>query len=147
MGHLIRTLASGLCLGTPRINTFSGEAMPGKAEVLFEQWNLKVQCIKDHYPESVVQESIVRSLKGAAVDMAWYMGPTANVWEILQKLIVIFGTVALFNVLMQNFYKVTQGNHEEVPSFTTRLEGTLNQIMLKCPRRIADHEVTCHLKD
>ena len=79
MGHLIRTLASGLCLGTPRINTFSGEAIPGKAEVLFEQWNLKVQCIKDHYPESVVQESIVRSLKGAAVDMAWYMGPTANV--------------------------------------------------------------------
>ena len=60
---------------------------------------------------------------------------------------VIFSTVASFNVLMQNFYKVTQGNHEKVPSFATRLEGTLNQIQLKCAGRIADHEVACHLKD
>ena len=48
---------------------------------------------------------------------------------------------------MQNFYKVTQGNQEKVPSLATRLEGTLNQIQLKCPRRIADCEVACHLKD
>ena len=80
-------------------------------------------------------------------DKAQYVGPTASVSKILQKLTVIFGTVASFNVLMQNFYKVTQGNHEKVPSFTTRLEGTLNQIWLKCPRRIADHKVACHLKD
>ena len=53
--------------------------MPGKAEVSFEQWNLEVQCVKDHYLELVVQESIVRSLKGAAVVIAWYMGPTASV--------------------------------------------------------------------
>ena len=48
---------------------------------------------------------------------------------------------------MQNFYKVTQGNHKKVPLFATRLEGTLNQIRLKYPRRIADWEVACHLKD
>ena len=70
MGCLINTLALGLQLGTPRINTFSGKAMPGKTEVSFEQWNHGVQCIKDHYRELVVQESIVRSLKGAAADMA-----------------------------------------------------------------------------
>ena len=81
--------------------------MPGKTEVSFEQWNHKVQCIKDHYPESVIRESIVRSLKGAAADMAWYMGPTASISKISQKLTVIFGTVALFNLLMQNFCKVT----------------------------------------
>ena len=86
MGHLISTLASGLCLGTLRINTFSGEAMPGKAEVLFEQWNHEVQCVKDHYPELVVWESIVRSLKGVVADMALYMGPTASVSEINSNL-------------------------------------------------------------
>ena len=62
-------------------------------EVSFEQWNHEVQCIKVHYLESVVQESIVRSLKGAAVDMAWYMGPTASVSEILQKITVICGII------------------------------------------------------
>ena len=121
--------------------------MPGKTEVSFKQWSHKVQYVKDHYLELVVWESIVQSLKGAVADMAWYMGPTASVREILQKLMVIFGMVASFDVLMQNFYKVTQGNNEKVPSFATRLEGILNQIWLKCPGRIADHEVTCHFKD
>ena len=79
--------------------------------------------------------------------MAGYMGPSASVSEILQKLTVIFGTVTSFIVLMQNVYKVTQGNHKKVPLFTTRLEGTLNQIRLKCLRRIEDHKVACHLKD
>ena len=80
----------------------------------------------------------MHSLKGVAVDMARYMGPTASVAHILQKLTIIFGTVALFDMLMQNFYKVTQSNHEKVPSFATGLEGTLNQIQLQCPRRITD---------
>ena len=50
-------------------------------------------------------------------------------------------------MLMQNFYKVTQENHENVPSFATRLEGTLNQIQLQCPRRIMHQEVQQHLKE
>ena len=95
----------------------------------------------------MVQESIAWSLKRAAADMAWYMGPTANVGEILQKLMVIFGMVASFDVLMQNLYKVTEGNNEKVPYFATRLEGTLNQIRLKCPGRKADCKVACYFKD
>ena len=133
MGQLITALTSGLHIGTPKINTFSGNVALGKTEVSYEQWSHEVQCIKDHYPELVVQESIMRSLKGAAADMAWYMGPTASVSEILEKHSAIFGTVASFNVLMQIFYKITQGSSEKVPSFATRLEGNLNQIRLRCP--------------
>ena len=70
VGHLLSTLAVGLRLGTPRINTFSGDATLGKIKILFGQWYHEVQCVKDHYPESVVWESIIRSLKGTAVDMA-----------------------------------------------------------------------------
>ena len=69
----------------------------------------------------------MRSLKGAVADMARYMGPTAGVSEISEKLSIIFGTVASFDVLMQNFYKISQGK-EKVPSFATKLEGTLNQV-------------------
>ena len=74
------------------------------------------------------------------------MGPTASMAHILQKLMVIFGMVASFDILMQNFYKVTHSNHEKVPSFATRLEGTLNQIRLQCPGRIMDQDVQQHLK-
>ena len=83
---LLSTFIAGLRLGTPRINTFSGDATPGKIEVSFEQWCHKVQCVKAHYPESVVWESIIRSLKGSAADMAQFMGPTASVTHILWKL-------------------------------------------------------------
>ena len=79
--------------------------------------------------------------------MAWYMGPTTSVTHILQKLSVIFDTTASFDILMENFYKVTQGNKEKVLSSTMRLEGTLNQIQLQCPRRMTDLEAQQHLKD
>ena len=101
VGHLLSTLAARLRLGTLRISTFSGDAALGKADISFEQWYHEVQHVKDHYPESVVWESIIRSLKGAAVDMAQYMGPTTSVAHILRKLLVIFDIVASFNVLMQ----------------------------------------------
>ena len=85
--------------------------MPGKTEVSFKQYYHEVQCVKDHYAESVVWESIVRSLKGPVADMAQYMGPTASMAHILQKLTIIFGTLASFDVLIHNFYKDTQSNH------------------------------------
>ena len=115
IGCLINTLALGLCLGTPRINTVSGKAMPGETEVSFKQWYHEVQCVKDHYQESVVQESIVQSLKGAAADMAHYMGPTASVTEILQKLMVIFGTVASFDVLCKIFIRLPRVTMRKCP--------------------------------
>ena len=111
----------------------------------FEQWYHEVQCVKDHYPEAVVQESIVQSLKGPVVDIARYMGPTSSVAHILQNLFIIFGEVASFDVLKQNIYKVTKGNNEKVPSFVMWLEGTLNQTQLQCPRRMMDLEVQQHL--
>ena len=132
VGHLLSTLATILRLGTPRINIFSGDAMSGKTEVSFEHWYHEVQCVMDHYPESVIWENIVRSSKGAG--MAWpgtWVLPL--VWPIFCKNWHHFDTKVSFDVLMQNFYKVIQGNHEKVPSFTTRLEGTFNQIRLQCP--------------
>ena len=57
----------------------------------------------------------MRFLKGAAADMPQYMGPTASVSDILEKLSIIFGTVASFDVLMQNFIKL------------------LKEMMKKCP--------------
>ena len=47
--------------------------------------------------------------------MARYTGPIATVDHILQKVSVIFGMVASFDILMQNLYKVTQSNNEKGP--------------------------------
>ena len=57
----------------------------------------------------------MRSLKGAAADMAQYMGPTAGVSNILEKLSVIFGTVTSFDVLIQNFIKLQKEIGKKCP--------------------------------
>ena len=57
----------------------------------------------------------MRSLKGAVADMAQYMGLTANVSNILEKLLVIFGTIASFHMLMPNFYKIHKGVATKCP--------------------------------
>ena len=147
VSHLLSILVARLRMGNPRINAFSGDATPGKTKVSFDQWYHEVLFIKDHYPEAVVWESIIHSLKGAVADIAKYMGPTASIGHILCKLLVIFGMVASFNILKQNFYKVSQGSYEKVPFFATRLEGTLNQIQLQWPRRMTDLKAQQHLKD
>ena len=102
ISQLLSMLTAGLRMGTP-INTFSGDATPGKTDVSIEKWYHQVQCVRDHHPEAVVWESIIQSLNGAAADMARYMGPTTSIDHISHKLSVIFTTVSSINVLMQNF--------------------------------------------
>ena len=147
VGCLINTLASSLQLGSPGINTFIGKAMPGKTEVSFQTM----------VPWGTVHERPLSRIcglekyhvitKGGSSRCGQVHGSYCQHSPYPSKLTVIFGTVALFHVLMQHFYKVTKNNQEKVPSFGTRLEGTLNQIRLQCPRRITDQEVQQHLKD
>ena len=55
--------------------------------------------------------------------------------------------LASFDMLKQNFYKVSQGNSEKVPLFATRLEGILNQIQLQCSGSMNDLEAQQYLRD
>ena len=80
------------------------------------------------------------------MDMAGYMGPTTSMTHILQKLAVIFGTVASFDVLMQKIYTVTQCNHKKV-RLCHKAGRDPQPIRLQCPRRMMDLEVQQHLKD
>ena len=96
---------------------------------------------KRQLPRVSAREKYCTLIERTAEDMAKYMGPTTSMAHIVQKLTIIFGTVVSFDILIQNCYKVGQSNHEKVPSFATRLEGTLNQIRFQRPRRITDWEV------
>ena len=124
-------------MGTPCINAFSSDATPEKTELSFEQWYHEVPCIKDHYPEEVVQESIIQSLKGAVADMTRYVGPTTTVDHIVHTVSHLWHC-GLIQCVHAKLYKVSQGNNKKVPSFAMKLEGTLNQIELQCPGRMMD---------
>ena len=131
VSQLLTMLTAGQRMGTPHINTFSGDATPRKTKVCFEHWYHEVWCVKYHYPEAVQWESIIQSLKGEVADMARYMGTTTSVDDhILMQTVCHPWHCGLIGCTQANFYKVSQRNNEKVPFFVKKLEGTLNQIQL-----------------
>ena len=59
-------------------------------------------------------EGMVKSLHETAADLVRYLDPQALVLEIINKLELVYGTTASFDMLMHNFYKLQQGRAEKV---------------------------------
>ena len=76
-----------------------------------------------------------------------YLGLQAPVSEIINKLELIYGTLASFNILMQNFYKLQQGKTEKVLVYVTHLEGALNTVQQEYPMMLSMGKVQKHLRD
>ena len=84
--------------------------------------------MQSHCQEEVLQESIIQSLKGNATDMVRFLGPTFSVNAILDKLDSLYGSVSTFNVMIQGFYRKSQGRSESMVHYVARLGGKLNEI-------------------
>jgi hypothetical protein len=67
--------------------------------------------------------------------------------ELLEKLDTIFGRVATFDTLMQDFYKMTQEKNEPVALFATRIEGVLARIRKVHGTKVPKHSIEGHLRD
>ena len=48
--------------------------------------------------------------------------------EIINKLELGYGTIACFDILMQNIYKLQQGKTEKVMLYVTQLDGAWNTL-------------------
>ena len=74
------------------------------------------------------------------------LGPNATVGKIISKLETAYSTVLGYDVLMQHFYRVHMEKNEKVQSYSTRMEGSLNQIQVKFPGMISDTEAKIKLE-
>ena len=131
----------------PKVKTFSGETPTPKGEVSYEQWRHEIVCIREVYPVQTAMEGVRRSLRGQAADMVRYLGPTATVGDVVDKLDVIYGRIATLDVLMQDFYSLVQGKGEKVSNFVSRLEGAMNHIRQLHPGRVKEVEVAQHMRE
>ena len=80
-------------------------------------------------------------------DLILYLGLHSPVSEIITKLELVYGIVALFNVFMQNFYKLQQENMEKVPVYVTQFEGALNAVQQEYPNILNADKIHKHLRD
>ena len=71
-----------------------------KGEASFEQWSYELQSLRKIYSESALREGIQRSLRGAAADTVYNMGPEATLVSIIKKFSIIYGNVKSYDILM-----------------------------------------------
>ena len=105
---------------------FSGEDPLGKNEKSYEQWIFYVKTIRPHYPEGLLKEAIFGSLEGNAADIMRGLGPETMMDKVFQLLDGIFERKTNPDVLMQDFYKITQEPREKVNNFGMRLKVMLD---------------------
>ena len=102
----------------PKISTFIGDPIQ-KVEVSFEQWVVKVKSVMQSRTEVTLLSGMVQFLCKAVANLFWYLGLHALVAEIIKKLELVHGTVASFDILMQNVYKLQQDKAEKVTLYVT----------------------------
>ena len=129
----------------PKLSIFSGERVKGEAS--FEQWSYELQSLRKTYSESSLREGIQRSLRGAAADIICNMGPEATLDSIIKKFSIIYGNVKSYDILMGDFYRVSQGEEESVTLFATCIEGLLSNVRDRYPQQIPQAKEQQLLKD
>ena len=60
--------------------------------------------------------------------MVQFLGPGLSIKAILDKLDSLYGSLSTFDVMMQGFYRESQGRGKSVTHYVVRLEGKLNDI-------------------
>ena len=65
----------------------------------------------------------------------------------ISKLETIYGTIASYDVLMQNYYKISMDPKEHIQVYATRMEGALNQIRTKFHHMLGDKDIETQLWD
>ena len=79
--------------------------------------------------------------------MVRILGPAPSIDAILDKLDSLYGLVSTFDVMMQGFYRESQGRSESVACYVVRLEGKLNEIQVKHWNRVSEVETAGYIRD
>ena len=79
-------------------------------------------------------------------DQVQHLDAQAPVPGIINKLELVYGTIASFDILMQNFINY-KGKTEKVMLYVTQLEGALNAVQQEYLMMLTASEVQKNLKD
>ena len=114
----------------PQIPFFLGEDQKG--DVSFEVWKFELNCLirEGIYQNSLILQAIRKSLRGKSKDNLLTLGENASPSDILNKLEDIYGICSSKEVLLQQFYLVSQFEHESIVDYSVRIENLLHRATL-----------------
>ena len=120
---------------------FSGEQMKGDSS--FETWEFEVTQLTKTHSEEVVKQSILKSLRGNALEALRSLSPNLadlQVKDILEHLRSKYGISSSFDTMMKKFYLFSQKEEEDVSQFSTRIESVLRDIRFRFPFKIPSEQ-------
>ena len=79
--------------------------------------------------------------------MVQFLGPAPSVEAILDKLQSLYSLVSTFDIMMQGFYRESQGRSKSIVHYVVSLEGKLNEIQVKYPNRTSEAETTGYIRN
>ena len=117
----------------PQIPFFSGEDQKG--DVSFEVWKFELNCLIREciYPNYLILQAIRKSFRGKLMDNLLTLGENASPSDILNKLESIYGICSSKEVLLQQFYLVSQFEHKSIADYSVRIENLLHRATLGRP--------------
>ena len=129
----------------PHIPPFSGTERE-KDTVWFEQWYHAISDARKNFNEQLVRAAITKSCIGEAADVMCCLPPGATLDDILEKFKWLYGSVESSDTLMQEFYRIAQGNSEKVQTIVLHLERALKATKQQHPYAMTEKEGHRHLK-
>ena len=130
----------------PRLSSLSRETTTEREEVSFEHWNFEVRSCQWIYQEAALHSGFMRSLHGTSADFGRYLGTQATMSYVIQKHELVNGTMASFDVLMQNF-TICSRVWQKVKGYVTKLERALDAVHREHPHRLMRVQIKCHLRE
>ena len=125
----------------PKLPAFSGGEPIPKDEANFQQWRFQVRGVLSAYSPEAVKTSIINSVRGEARELVGFVGYSADVEEILDRMTERFARVTNIDRVKQEFYQCNQDKNEKVTQFAGRLEQRFQLLRDANPERFDDSEL------
>ena len=122
---------------TPDLPLFSGELPTPKGEVEFDNWIFQIKSLQKTFTDDAIRNAMVTNARGIAKMVVRAVGYDAELSLMISHLEDRFGLGETNDTLLLEFHQMSQGLHEKVQDFGSKLECKFKILQERFPGRYA----------
>ena len=122
---------------TPDLPIFSGELPTPKGEVEFDNWIFQIKSLQKTFTDDAIRNAVVANARGIAKTVVRAVGYDAELALMISHLEDRFGLGETNDTLLLEFHQMSQGVHEKVQDFGSKLECKFKILQERFPGRYA----------
>ena len=122
---------------TPDLPIFSGELPTPKGEVEFDNWIFQIKSLQKTFTDDAIRNAVVANARGIAKTVVRAVGYDTELSLMISHLEDRFGLGETNDMLLLEFHQMSQGVHEKVQDFGSKLECKFKILQERFPGRYA----------